>query len=39
LLFRFSLCRYAAGRSLPLFVVVMTLASQSIDSNALLGRG
>ena len=29
---------FVAGKSLPLFVVVMTLASQSIDSNALLGN-
>lgn len=29
---------FVAGRSLPLFVVTMTLASQSIDSNALLGN-
>lgn len=29
---------FVADRSLPLFVVVMTLASQSIDSNALLGN-
>jgi Na+/proline symporter len=29
---------YVAGRSLPLFVTVMTLASQSVDSNALLGN-
>ena len=28
---------FVAGRSLPLPVVVLTLASQSIDSNALLG--
>ena len=28
---------FVAGRSLPLFVVTLTLASQSIDSNALLG--
>ena len=27
-----------AGRSLPLFVVAMTLGGQSIDSNALLGN-
>ena len=29
---------FVAGRSLPLFVVTLTLASQSIDSNALLGN-
>ena len=29
---------FVAGRSLPLYVVVLTLASQSIDSNALLGN-
>ena len=29
---------FVAGRSLPLFIVVMTLAAQSIDSNALLGN-
>jgi len=29
---------FVAGRSLPLWVVTMTLASQSIDSNALLGN-
>jgi hypothetical protein len=29
---------FVAGRSLPLWVVVATLASQSIDSNALLGN-
>lgn len=29
---------FVAGRSLPLFVIVLTLASQSIDSNALLGN-
>lgn len=28
---------FVAGRSLPLWVVIATLASQSIDSNALLG--
>lgn len=29
---------FVAGRSLPLYVVILTLASQSIDSNALLGN-
>ena len=29
---------FVAGRNLPLFVVTLTLASQSIDSNALLGN-
>ena len=29
---------FVAGRSLPLFVITLTLASQSIDSNALLGN-
>ena len=29
---------FVAGRSLPLPVIAMTLASQSIDSNALLGN-
>jgi len=29
---------FVAGRSLPLYVIVLTLASQSIDSNALLGN-
>lgn len=29
---------FVAGRSLPLYVVILTLASQSVDSNALLGN-
>jgi hypothetical protein len=29
---------FVAGRSLPLWVVSITLAAQSIDSNALLGN-
>lgn len=29
---------FVAGRSLPLFVVTATLASQSLDSNAILGN-
>jgi Na+/proline symporter len=29
---------FVAGRSLPLVVVAMTLAAQSIDSNSLLGN-
>lgn len=29
---------FVAGRTLPLFVVALTLAAQSIDSNALLGN-
>ena len=29
---------FVAGRSLPLWIVAMTLAAQSIDSNALLGN-
>ena len=29
---------FVAGRTLPLYVVVMTLGSQSIDSNAILGN-
>ena len=29
---------FVAGRSLPFFVVAMSLAAQSIDSNALLGN-
>lgn len=29
---------FVAGRSLPLWIVIATLASQSIDSNALLGN-
>ena len=29
---------FVAGRSLPLVVLTMTLAAQSIDSNALLGN-
>ncbi|CAM9398128.1 unnamed protein product, partial [Hapterophycus canaliculatus] len=29
---------FVGGRDLPLFVIVLTLASQSIDSNATLGN-
>ena len=29
---------FVAGRSLPLFVLTMTLAAQAIDSNVLLGN-
>lgn len=29
---------FVGGRNLPLFVVTLTLASQSIDSNATLGN-
>jgi Na+/proline symporter len=29
---------FVAGRSLPLWVVAVTLAAQSVDSNALLGN-
>lgn len=29
---------FVGGRSLPLFVITLTLASQSIDSNATLGN-
>lgn len=29
---------FVGGRNLPLFVIVLTLASQSIDSNATLGN-
>jgi Na+/proline symporter len=29
---------FVAGRSLPLWIVVMTLGAQSVDSNALLGN-
>lgn len=29
---------FVAGRSLPLWIVAMTLGAQSVDSNALLGN-